>query len=403
MSPQVRLGLGIRTRQIRRRAQRVGLEPSAAVLEVRALTELLGLPAPPLDRERQRQRPGDSLDVAFIVQPYFPGSGGHMTISNIIRGLESRGHRVSIWIDDTGKRDRHIDSVERRARQHFGPFQASFHIGFEDWAGADVVVATAWQTVARARTLGGVGARAYFIQDHEIEFFSTSFEKALALDSYKHGFHPITAGTWLAQVMREEYGEKATPFELGTDTDLYRPVPGVERRQNVVAFYARQWTPRRAVPVALAAVAELKRRRPETELWGFGEDAVPRIDVPVKNVGVLPASELPSLYSEATVGLVLSMTNYSLVAQEMLACELPCVELASPSSQMAFGGSGAVELAPLEPHAIADALQMLLDEPEIRAQRVRAGRDLIADRTWAHAAAGVEAGLFEALSRGTGG
>ena len=61
------------------------------------------------------------------------------------------------------------------------------------------------------------------------------------------------------------------------------------------------------------------------------------------------------LYSEATVGLCLSLTNFSLMPKEMLACGLPCVELAGISAESIFGEDGPLELAPLDSNRIADA------------------------------------------------
>lgn len=372
--------------------------PSAEVLEVDELAALIRMPGPGLVPARD----ADALRIAFIVPSFFRGSGGHTTISNVIRGLEQRGHHLSIWIDDVGARNSDLADVPAAFREWFGPFAAEVHEGFDAWRGADVVVATAWQTAFRARALGDVSARAYFVQDHEIEFFSGSYQRRWAEDSYRLGLYPVTAGSWLAQLMRETYGQDASHFELGVDAELYRPVEGVARRENVVAFYGRGWTPRRAVPVVLAAVSELKRRRPETELWSFGESWLQPIDVPVDNRGILSGPELAQLYSEATVGLVLSMTNYSLVAQEMTACGMPCVELDAPSSRAAFGADSAVELAPLDPTAIAEHLARLLDDPQLRARRVAAGRELLATRTWAAAAERVEEGLREAIRRGAG-
>ena len=43
-----------------------------------------------------------------------------------------------------------------------------------------------------------------------------------------------------------------------------------------------------------------------------------------------------------TVGLVMSMTNYSLIPQEMMACGLPCADLAGGSSEAVFGSDGPV-------------------------------------------------------------
>jgi glycosyltransferase involved in cell wall biosynthesis len=396
------MGLGIKTKIKRRLA---GPVVNDEYVEARVLGELWragpgALLAPPA---------GGPLHVAFVVPFFMPGSGGHMTIANLVRALERRGHRCSLWIDDPGSRVKGgAASGAANLRAWFGPFNAEVFYGLDAFPGAagqaDVVVATGWQTVARVRTLPAAG-RAYLVQDHEPEFFGTSVQRAWAEDSYRHDLYPITAGVWLAETMGEVYGLPATPFDLGIDGERYRPTPSVARRDDVVVAYARSTTPRRGVPVALAALAELQRRRPSTEAWLFGHGGPPGVDFPYKNLGVVPEAGLPAIYAEATVGLVLSMTNYSLVAQEMLACGLPCVELDAPSVVKAFGRDGPVDFAPLDPIAIADALERLLADPALRADRAAQGAVLRAQRTWDHAAEQVEAGLTAAVAhtqRGSG-
>lgn len=387
------MGFGIKTKIKRRLA---GPYVNDEYVEIQELTALRRapkgalLPAPTLSHPPK-------LSLAFVVPFFARGSGGHTTISNLVRALERRGHTCSIWIDDPGRRVKH--GPERGAqdfRDWFGPFQAAVTYGFEGFTGADVVLATGWQTLSRVLTLPAAG-RAYLVQDHEPEFFGTSVQRAYAEDSYRHDVYAITAGEWLAETMGE-YGIPATAFDLGIDGDRYRPQPSVTRRSDVVIAYARSSTPRRGVPVALAALGELHRRRPQTEAWLFGHGGPPGVDFPFRNLGVVPEAQLPAFYAEATVGLVLSMTNYSLVAQEMLSCGLPCVELDAPSVVKAFGRDGPVDFAPLDPIAIADALERLLEDPELRAARARGGATLRAERTWEHAAAQVEQGLVAAIA-----
>ena len=386
------MGFGIKTRIKRRLA---GPYVNDEYVEARVLGELLRAPAGAL---LPPPAPGAPLHVALVVPFFNQGSGGHTTIANLVRALERRGHRCSLWIDDPGARVKGGAATGATSfREWFGPFAAEVRYGLDGFAGADVVVATGWQTVARVRTLAAAG-RAYLVQDHEPEFFGTSVQRAWADDSYTYDLYPITAGQWLADTMGELYGLPATSFDLGIDGERYRPTPAIARRDEVVVAYARSSTPRRGVPVALAALAELHRRRPGVEAWLFGHGGDPGVDFPYKNLGVVPEAGLPAIYAEATVGLVLSMTNYSLVAQEMLSCGLPCVELDAPSVVKAFGRDGPVDFAPLDPIAIADALERLLDDPALRASRALGGEALRAERTWDHAATQVEAGLVAAVA-----
>jgi glycosyltransferase involved in cell wall biosynthesis len=82
----------------------------------------------------------------------------------------------------------------------------------------------------------------------------------------------------------------------------------------------------------------------------------------------------------------------------MLACGLPCVELAGVSAESIFGTDGPLELAELDPSALADALLRLLDDPALRERRSVAGVEFVASHTWEHATDEVETGLRAALA-----
>jgi glycosyltransferase involved in cell wall biosynthesis len=149
--------------------------------------------------------------------------------------------------------------------------------------------------------------------------------------------------------------------------------------------------------MGLMALAELKRRRPNVRVVLFGTSKVLGASFPYEHIDVLTPTELSWLYSEATAGLCLSMTNFSLMPKEMLACGLPCVELAGVSAESIFGADGPLDLAPLEPQALADALERLIVDRERSERRSREGIEFVASHTWEHATDEVEAGLRHAL------
>ncbi len=344
--------------------------------------------------------PDGPLRVAVVVPPFRRGSGGHSTIAHLVRGLEARGHACSLWLeDDEGRHDDDEDLAALWAR-FFGPIEGPLHRSVREgaWAGADVAVATGWQTVHRVLRLPGVRARAYLVQDHEPEFFATSAERTWAEATYGLGLHCVCASPWLAGLVRDRYGAAASAFDLGVDHATYRPLP-ILRREDLVILYARAVTPRRAVPLGLLALEELHRRRPALELVHFGESRPIATDLPVTQVGTLAPAALAELYNAATVGVVLSMTNPSLITTELLACATATVDLAAPAMTATFGADGPVPLAPFDPVALATTIERLIDDPVERADRARAGLELVAGRTWDRAAAQVDAGLREALRR----
>ena len=83
--------------------------------------------------------------------------------------------------------------------------------------------------------------------------------------------------------------------------------------------------------------------------------------------------------------------------KEMLACGLPCVELAGVSAESIFGADGPLALAPLDPVALATAIERLLDDPAEWERRSQAGIEFVASHTWEVATDEVEAGLRHAL------
>ncbi len=337
------------------------------------------------------------LAVAIVIPPFRRGSGGHRTIADLVRGLEDRGHRISLWLDDGEGRHAQDGDVAGMFAEYFGPVKAPVHHDVSGFSGADVVMATGWQTVHRVLRLPGARARAYLVQDHEPEFFGTSAERTWSQETYGMGLHCICASPWLAALVREQYGASASAFDLGIDHGAYKPWP-VHRRDDLVLLYARAVTPRRAVPLGLLALEELHRRRPGVELMLFGDTTPVAAPFPHRHLGVLDREALAHAYNSATVGIVLSTTNPSLVPTEMLACGLPVVDLASDAMLDTFGADGPIALAAFDPLAIADATERLLDDLELRAEHMRMGLDLAATRTWAHAAEQVEAGLRAALA-----
>ncbi|HET6550093.1 MAG TPA: glycosyltransferase, partial [Solirubrobacter sp.] len=257
-----------------------------------------------------------------------------------------------------------------------------------NWDGAEIAIATGWQTVAPVLLLDGCGARVQLVQDDEPEFYPASAERLWAERAFV--LPAVTAGGWLAERMRAR-GLRATAFDLGIDHATYRPQPQLARAADRVLFYARTATPRRAVPLGLLALEELRARRPQTEIVLFG-DAAP-LAGGFTQLGILDPPDVARAYAQAAVGVVLSLTNHSLAAQEMAACGLPAVELRTPSTEAAFGDSP-IELAPATVLGLADAIEHLLDEPGDRSQ---AGIEWARTRTWDAAAAAVESGFRQAL------
>lgn len=350
----------------------------------------------PLTGDGPARADRDCLHVAFVIPWFRIGSGGHMTIFRLVEQLEAAGHSCTLWLDDPlGYSPEPAAVLRQTIVEHFRPIKAPLFRGFSQWYGADVVVATGWQTAYTVLRLPATAARAYLVQDAEPEFFATSAERAFAERTYGLGLHGIAASPWLAEMVRG-HGSPCGSFFLAADHAVYRPLERT-RRRDTVAFYARHETARRGVPLGALALEEVVRRRPDTRIVTFGSRTTISMDVPTLSAGVLGSEELAQLYAESTVGLCLSLTNYSLIPGEMTACGLPCVDVDHPSAVGVFGTDGPVSFARPDVMSLADAVERLLADREEWGRRSAAGLEFARAHTWEGAGAQVESELREAL------
>jgi glycosyltransferase involved in cell wall biosynthesis len=320
-----------------------------------------------------------SLHIAVVVSRLLEGSRSQDTIFSLVRELEARGQTLSVWVHDPAGRNAEVNATAA-VRDWFGGMQGSVATGFDGWAGADVVVATGWQTAYRVLTLQGCKARAYLVLDHEPDFYPESAERLWADRTYRLGIHCITVGRWLRDLVTQNYGATASWFEPGIDHSVYLP-QSVPRSDEVVLAASDAG----ASPLALLALADVKRERQELRIEMLGD------------VGVPDPAALAHAFSRAAVGVVLSLTSYPFVVQEMLACGLPCVAADTARVRAAFAPHDTVSLAPLTIEGIAGEVLRLLDDPALRGRRSAHGIEHVSSRTWEAAGEDFEGGLREAL------
>ena len=331
------------------------------------------------------QAPDDPLVINWVCTPPGPGAGGHSTLFRIVNHLAERGHRNRVYLYDVycGDLDYQADIVRRHFG--FGGPVARVEDGLED---AHAVVASAWSTAYPVFNARCAGKRFYFVQDFEPSFYPVGSFSVLAENTYRMGFHGITAGSWLAAKLKAEYGMDTDPFEFGCDVERYRRDPAVPRRG--VAFYARPEVGRRAFEIGLLALKLLAARRSDVEIHLYGGkcDAA---GLDCFNHGRLSPPELNALYNRCFAGLSLSMTNVSLVPHEMLAAGCIPVVNDAPQNRLVLANPH-VEYAALAPHALADRLEAVVDAADF-GERSRAAAASVGSTRWEQAGAAVESVL----------
>jgi glycosyltransferase involved in cell wall biosynthesis/SAM-dependent methyltransferase len=338
------------------------------------------------------------LDLHWLMSSFGRGMGGPMTIFRIIQYLEKFGHKNTIWTAN-GSDPQDARRIQKMIRKDFLPLNAEVRVLSDrlDDVRGDAVIATHCLTAYPARAITNVRERFYFVQDFEPYFYPMGARYLLAEDTYRFGFTCIAASPWLRDLLTSRYGARAEQFELAYDPSVYFPDERVRRRKKHVAFYSRIGTERRVVELGLLALELVAQQHPDLVVHFFG-DWLRDFNPPYayKNHGVMKEHDLADLYRRASVGIVFSSSNYSLIPNEMMACGLPVVELASPCTSAVFP-NGVVTLAEPSPLAIADAVSKLLADEDLRERQRERGLAHVAGLTWEGSARRVEAALTSGI------
>ncbi len=335
-----------------------------------------------LDPPRGTSALGEPLHLAWICTPPGAGSGGHTTLFRMLEGMEMRGHRCSLLLYDRHNSDpAHAASV---IRTHWPQLQADIRPVPRVIEGFDGSIASSWETAHVLASRGQTSMhRFYFIQDFEPFFYPRGSLYSLAEDTYRFGFRNIALGDMVAGALKDNIGVDSASVPFGCDTSVYR-LENLGRRDGVV-FYARETVDRRGFLLGKLALEEFHERHPEQTIHVYG-DAIVRWETPHTHHGRLSPRELNHLYNSTIAGLAMSLTNISLVAEEMLACGMTPVVNAHPYAHADLD-SPYVQWAPPTPGGLADALCHIVEQPQFptRAPRIAAS----ARRGWTSAQSAV--------------
>jgi hypothetical protein len=324
--------------------------------------------------------------VAWIITPPGRTSGGHQNAFRFMEFLENAGYQLTVYLYAPQRYPKlSIPGVKRMlAETSAYPELAAEFVLYDPATGIsgefDAIVASDWENSYAAYRHEGPAKRFYFIQDFEPAFFPAGSDYVLAENSYRLGLHGFSAGPWLARKVREDYGMSADHYDYSVDVATY--FRSNTERRNEVLFYARPPTPRRATEFGLLALQELHRRRPDVTInlvgWDMSDYDVP---FPYVNHAAVDISELNSIYNRCAAGLILSLTNMSLLPLEVMASGVvPVVN--EGANTHGFFDTEDFEWVPTSPAAIAQRMIDVLDRPDQVEHSARIAKSM-ADTTWA--------------------
>ncbi|MBU6374539.1 MAG: glycosyltransferase family 4 protein [Bdellovibrionales bacterium] len=322
--------------------------------------------------------------INWVIPHFLKGSGGHLNIFRFMYYLEGLGYecRVIVMDDRSGRAP---EVLRSQVREWFFPVQAQVYVGIENAPPAFNTVATSWQTAYEVHRFNPTVEKYYFVQDFEPWFYAQGSEFAFAEETYNFGFTGITAGNWLAEKLRTEFGMKtyAVGFSCEHDVYTYRPRSrSVGQKKKRVFFYARPPTPRRAFELGLLTLKAVCEKMPDVEVVFAGWN-LSNFKIPFKNksLGVADIKDLPEIYNTCDAALVLSFSNLSLLPLELMACGVPVVSNSGPWVEWILNSKNSMLARPTPSH-LADALVRVLTDEDLAASLREEGLKAASSSTW---------------------
>jgi GT2 family glycosyltransferase len=332
------------------------------------------------------------LRIAYVTEDTGVG-GGHRDVFEHLNRLSERGHEVALYTLGEAP-----DWFELRVPVHSFEFYDEL---IDALAPVDAIkVATWWNTAApvwRASVLRGIPV--YFVQDIETSYYPDDESvRHAVIDSYRPEFHYMTISRWNRERLRE-LGLDAELMPPGIDLDTFRPLPGVERREDMVLAIGRS-NPLKNLPLTLDAWRALPEPKPELCLFGIepelveGEDGVRYVTSPSDE-------HVNELFNQATVFVQTSShEGFALPPLEVMATggAVVCTD-AHGNRDFCVDGENCLMPA-AEPHAVSAALARLLGDRTLRGRLGRAGRRTAREYAWEHRVDALEAFLGDLARAG---
>lgn len=333
------------------------------------------------------------MRIAFLT-PHLRIAGGVRAILGYADRLAARGHEVTLvvpaggaaraWWRNRAPRPPHwMPGLRARVRWVAAWDPARLPEG-------DALVATAWQSApAVAAAPARCGRKLYLVQHYESLYHG---DPGRVDATYRLPLRKVAISTWLAELLRERFGEAAEVLVTPVDPALFHPVPVPDdgRLRVLMLHHDYAW---KGVAEGLAAVAAVRPGRPALRLVGFGVKP-PRGPAGYDEfVADPPQARLAWLYSRCPIYLCPSWDEgLGMPAMEAMACGAALVTFDNGGCRdYARHERTALVVPRRDVGGLAAALARLADDPALRARLAAAGQAWVRERfDWERATSRLE-------------
>jgi len=246
-----------------------------------------------------------------------------------------------------------------------------------------IKVATWWET-AFPVWISSVtnGIPVYFIQEIETWFYPNDVvAQSVVISCYRKEFRNLTTSQYNAEEIRS-LGLKAAAVPCGFDDDIYRPLPGMKRKEDMILGVGRKFF-QKNFDFTLAGWRAMGLKRPNLTLFGF-EPEIARLDKKIKYVTKPTNEEVNELYNQATMFVQTSRhEGFCLPLLEAMATGAPvvCTD-AHGNRDFCFDGKNCLMVEHDDVKGLSEALVRLMRDKPLRDKLGKAAKITARNYRW---------------------
>lgn len=171
-----------------------------------------------------------------------------------------------------------------------------------------------------------------------------------------------TVSKWHAEYSKNKYGIEVRTIPNGVDTSIFKPLPNVTTKENVVLFVGRFVEQK-----GILNLVEAAHRLPEYEFWFVGSGPLKNL-FKTHNIKCLSfVDNIIDCYNKATICVWPSVwENFPLVGLEAMACGKPVIATKLGFSEYIEHGKDGILIENNNPEQIVEAIQMLMEDEKLR-------------------------------------
>jgi glycosyltransferase involved in cell wall biosynthesis len=312
--------------------------------------------------------------ITFAVAARTRPNGGTIALYEFANAMRRRGHSVHVLHIGWDEPIRSLDDLTRISFEdgieHIFPQGARFADFARDLPQADFINACD-DEIRRDHGLPFV-----FVQGYRT--FIPPIEDAL----FRAPCPKVCIARWLVDVGRQKGvpAHELVHIPNGLRHEKYRLVSPIEDRPALVSTAYRSHSDRGPAE-SLAALAEVKRRVPEVEATVFSTDPPVHETVPWMTVVTDPPQEfiVNEIYNRSRIFLCSSrVEGFGFPCIEAMACGAALVTTSNGgSADYAIHGETALVCEPDDTTAMADHIERLLRDDELRIRLAKQGREYV--------------------------